>query len=88
MAFAGELNAGAEPGLILTPRVEATQDDDGYLSASEIATLELDADWVALSASIRRRVKPKVPRRSQDSTLAPARCLSRTGRWTPMLQLN
>jgi CHAT domain-containing protein len=24
--------------------------DDGYLSASEVATLKLDADWVILSA--------------------------------------
>jgi CHAT domain-containing protein len=49
-ALAGELRAGAEPGLILTPPREATTDDDGYLSASEIAGLKLDADWVILSA--------------------------------------
>jgi CHAT domain-containing protein len=49
-ALAGELNAGAEPGLILTPPNEATPEDDGYLSASEIAGLKLDADWVILSA--------------------------------------
>jgi CHAT domain-containing protein/tetratricopeptide (TPR) repeat protein len=49
-ALAGELTSGAEPGLILTPPREATQDDDGYLSASEIASLKLDADWVVLSA--------------------------------------
>src|SRR6185369_13864988 len=49
-ALAGELTAGAEPGLILTPPAEATADDDGYLSASEIASLKLDADWVILSA--------------------------------------
>ena len=49
-AMAGELKAGAEPGLILTPPKEATPDDDGYLSASEIAGLKLDADWVILSA--------------------------------------
>src|SRR5262249_37657391 len=29
---------------------EATPEDDGYLSASEIASLKLDADWVILSA--------------------------------------
>ena len=28
----------------------ATADDDGYLTASEIAGLKLDADWVILSA--------------------------------------
>jgi CHAT domain-containing protein len=49
-ALAGELTSGAEPGLILTPPREATADDDGYLSASEIASLKLDADWVILSA--------------------------------------
>jgi CHAT domain-containing protein/Tfp pilus assembly protein PilF len=49
-ALAGELKAGAEPGLILTPPPEATLEDDGYLSASEIAGLKLDADWVILSA--------------------------------------
>jgi CHAT domain-containing protein len=49
-ALAGELSAGAEPGLILTPPAEATPEDDGYLSASEIAGLKLNADWVILSA--------------------------------------
>jgi CHAT domain-containing protein/tetratricopeptide (TPR) repeat protein len=49
-ALAGELNAGAEPGLILTPPDQATPEDDGYLSASEIAGLKLDADLVILSA--------------------------------------
>jgi CHAT domain-containing protein len=39
-----------EPGLILTPPDKATEEDDGYLSASEIAALKLDADWVILSA--------------------------------------
>jgi tetratricopeptide (TPR) repeat protein/CHAT domain-containing protein len=45
-----KLGAGAEPGLILTPPDKATPEDDGYLSASEIAGLKLDADWVILSA--------------------------------------
>jgi CHAT domain-containing protein/tetratricopeptide (TPR) repeat protein len=42
----------AEPGLILTPPADgrASEEDDGYLSASEIAGLSLDADWVVLSA--------------------------------------
>jgi CHAT domain-containing protein len=47
---AGELQGIAEPGLILSPPAEATADDDGYLSASEITALRLDADWVILSA--------------------------------------
>lgn len=49
-ALAGQVLAGTEPGLILTPPASATPEDDGYLSASEIAALKLDADWVILSA--------------------------------------
>jgi CHAT domain-containing protein len=49
-ALAGELKVGAEPGLILTPPKEQSDADDGYLSASEVAALKLDADWVILSA--------------------------------------
>jgi CHAT domain-containing protein/tetratricopeptide (TPR) repeat protein len=40
----------AEPGLILTPPALATEENDGLLTASEIAQLKLDADWVVLSA--------------------------------------
>ena len=61
-ALAGEVKGSAEPGLILTPpdkeadkgaARDAAKDsagDDGFLTASEIATLKLDADWVVLSA--------------------------------------
>ena len=49
-ALAGQLTGTVEPGLILTPPDRATEEDDGYLSASEIAGLKLDADWVILSA--------------------------------------
>jgi CHAT domain-containing protein len=48
--LAGQLSRTAESGLILTPPNEQTEEDDGYLSASEIAALKLDADWVILSA--------------------------------------
>ncbi|PPD31319.1 MAG: hypothetical protein CTY20_00850 [Hyphomicrobium sp.] len=48
--LAGQLKGTREPGLILTPPATATEDDDGYLSGSEIAALKLDADWVILSA--------------------------------------
>ena len=48
--LAGQLPGATEPGLILTPPLTATETDDGYLSASEIAGLKLDADWVILSA--------------------------------------
>jgi CHAT domain-containing protein len=48
--LANQLMGASEPGLILTPPGQATDNDDGYLSASEIAGLRLDADWVILSA--------------------------------------
>ncbi len=47
---AGELNGLAEPALVLTPPPRASAANDGLLTASEIATLRLDADWVVLSA--------------------------------------
>jgi len=55
-ALPGQVDGLAEPGLVLTPPAKDARDakllarDDGYLSASEIATLKLDADWVVLSA--------------------------------------
>jgi CHAT domain-containing protein len=49
-ALPGQLTGTVEPDLILTPPERATEADDGYLSASEIAGLKLDADWVILSA--------------------------------------
>src|SRR5262245_7007770 len=49
-ALAGEAMGSTEPGLLLTPPTHASEGDDGYLSASEIARLKLDADWVILSA--------------------------------------
>ena len=55
-ALTGQVQGAAEPGLILTPPLAGALDaqalarDDGFLTASEIATLKLDADWVILSA--------------------------------------
>jgi CHAT domain-containing protein len=49
-ALAGQIGDGSEAGLLLTPPKTPTELDDGYLSASEIAALKLDADWVMLSA--------------------------------------
>ncbi|WP_420470184.1 CHAT domain-containing protein [Brevundimonas sp. FT23042] len=43
-------SAAAEPGLVMTPPEEATEADDGYLSASEAAQLKLNAEFVVLSA--------------------------------------
>ena len=47
---AGDLSGLAEPALVLTPPDIPTEADDGLLTASEIATLKLNADWVVLSA--------------------------------------
>src|SRR5262249_3159321 len=46
----GQIGTAYEPGLLLTPPKTSTDTDDGYLSASEIVALKLDADWVILSA--------------------------------------
>jgi CHAT domain-containing protein/tetratricopeptide (TPR) repeat protein len=40
----------AEPALVMTPPKVPTAEDDGLLTASEIASLKLDADWVVMSA--------------------------------------
>jgi CHAT domain-containing protein/tetratricopeptide (TPR) repeat protein len=48
--IAGDIEGTSEPGLILTPPKQQSDLDDGYLSASEVAALKLDADWVVLSA--------------------------------------
>ncbi|MBR1208884.1 MULTISPECIES: CHAT domain-containing tetratricopeptide repeat protein [unclassified Bradyrhizobium] len=47
---AGEVKGLAEPSLALTMPRQATGTDDGLLTASEIAQLKLNADWVVLSA--------------------------------------
>ncbi|NOY67279.1 MAG: CHAT domain-containing protein [Gammaproteobacteria bacterium] len=47
---AGEFKGVAEPALVLTPPKISSETDDGLLTASEIAKLKLDADWVILSA--------------------------------------
>jgi len=46
----GEMKGLAEPALVLTPPEVGTERDDGLLTASEVAQLKLDADWVILSA--------------------------------------
>ena len=40
----------AEPTLLLTPPAEASEEDNGLLTASEVAQLNLNADWVVMSA--------------------------------------
>lgn len=39
-----------EPALLLTPPAEASEEDNGLLTASEVAQLKLNADWVVMSA--------------------------------------
>jgi len=48
--IAGEIGEFSEPGIVLTPPNAATALNDGYLSASEITALQLDAHIVLLSA--------------------------------------
>ncbi|WP_211910901.1 CHAT domain-containing tetratricopeptide repeat protein [Tardiphaga alba] len=49
-ALSGQVRGAIEPGLIMTPPAQASRNDDGYLSSSDISALKLDADWVVLSA--------------------------------------
>ena len=46
----GDLPGLVEPALVLTPPKEASPENDGLLTASKVATLKLNADWVVLSA--------------------------------------
>jgi CHAT domain-containing protein len=48
--MAGELGDASDAALVLTPPEQGTPEDDGLLTAGEVAQLELDADWVILSA--------------------------------------
>jgi CHAT domain-containing protein/tetratricopeptide (TPR) repeat protein len=48
--MANQVGDGMEAGLLLTPPTQGSTEDDGYLSAGEIARLKLNADWVLLSA--------------------------------------
>lgn len=47
---AGEIGGLVEPALAFTPPAAATPEDDGLLTASEAARLNLNAEWVILSA--------------------------------------
>ena len=48
--ISGQLEDLSEPALVLTPPTRGTEADDGLLTASEIAQLKLDADFIILSA--------------------------------------
>jgi CHAT domain-containing protein len=47
---AGDIQGLAEPSLVLSIPAEPNDFDDGLLTASEVAQLSLNADWVVLSA--------------------------------------
>jgi CHAT domain-containing protein len=47
---AGDIEGLGEPSLALTLPNESSELDDGLLTASEVAQLKLNADWVVLSA--------------------------------------
>jgi CHAT domain-containing protein len=46
----GEVDCLPEPALALTPPAQPDAAEDGLLDASDVAALQLDADWVLLSA--------------------------------------
>ena len=48
--LATEVGDNAEPGLVFTPPKQATELDDGLLTASEVSQLKIPADLVVLSA--------------------------------------
>ena len=48
--MSGDFKGLSEPALVLTPPESPSELDDGLLSASEVAGLKLNADWVILSA--------------------------------------
>jgi len=47
---AGDLDGLEQPALALTPPVKADEENDGLLQMDEVLGLELNADWVVLSA--------------------------------------
>jgi len=47
---AGDLDGLEQPALALTPPEEANEDNDGLLQMGEVLGLNLNADWVVLSA--------------------------------------
>ena len=48
--MAGDIKGLGEPALALTLPEKPNTSDDGLLTASEVAELKLNADWVVLSA--------------------------------------
>ena len=75
---AGDVKGLAEPSLALSIPAQPSDIDDGLLTASEVAQLKLNADWVVLSAcnTIAGDRPGKRCRgwRARSSMPAPARC--------------
>lgn len=46
----GDIVGVSQPGLLLTPPAINSKENNGILTASEIAELEFDAEWIILSA--------------------------------------
>ena len=46
----GEVEGIHEPGLVFSPPTKPTAEDDGFLTASEATLLDLNAEWLILSA--------------------------------------
>ena len=81
---AGDIKGLGEPALALTLPVTPSTEDDGLLTASEVAELRLNADWVVLSAcntAAGDKPGPKRFRASPAPFSMPERgpCSSRTG---------
>jgi CHAT domain-containing protein len=86
---AGEVKGLAEPSLALTLPKEPSDTDDGLLTASEVAQLKLNADWVVLSACNTIAGDNPARKHYQDSHARSSmpvrgRCWCRTGRWRAM----
>jgi CHAT domain-containing protein len=47
---AGEIDGANEPGLVLTPSASGEEEDNGFLSATDISLMKLNASLVILSA--------------------------------------
>ncbi len=74
----------SEPALALSLPDKATREDDGLLTASEVAELRLNASLVVLSACNTAAGDSRTPRHSRalparSSSPVPADCWSRTG---------
>ena len=77
-----------EPALLLTPPAEASEEDNGLLTASEVAQLNLNADWVVMSACNTAAGSNEGAEALSGLARAffmpaRARCSSRIGRWIP-----